>query len=90
MAAKTPDSVITENFGQNTLYVATFSTSDMDDADYWTSKITSAIAYWVTADDDPTQNKEGIDVGYTQSSGTFTFYTGEANRTGKLYILAKT
>ncbi len=90
MPAKTPDSVITENFGQNTLYIATFSTNDIDDGDTWTSKITSVINQWANATDDPTQTKEGIDVGYTQTTGKFTFYTGENNRTGQLCILAKT
>ena len=91
MPAKTPDSVLTENFGQNTLYIATFSTNDIDDADTWTSNIPSVIAQWANATDNPTQEKEGIDVGLTTvATGVFTFYTAENNRTGQLYVLAKT
>jgi len=89
MAAKTPDSIVIENLGSNTLYKCRFSTNDIDDADTYASKITSAIAYWCSPTDLPTQTKEGIDVAYVQSTGTFTFYTGENNRTGDLFILAK-
>lgn len=90
MAAKTPDNVRTHNFGQNTLYVATFSTNDIDDGDTWASAITSAIAWWGNLTDDGTQEKEGLDIGYAQTTGSFTFYTSENNRTGLVYILAKT
>jgi hypothetical protein len=91
MAAKTPDSVITENFGSNTMYICKFGTNDIDDADTYTvAALTNVIAYWVSPTDAPTQTKEGIDVGYTQATGVFTFRTAEANRTGNLYILAKT
>jgi hypothetical protein len=87
MAAKLPDSVVTENFGSKTLYICTFSTNDIDDADTYASGIIDAVAYWCNGTDTPTQGTEGIDVGYTATTGSFVFYTGEANRTGILYIL---
>ena len=87
MAAKTPSTVLIENFGQNTLYIATFS--DIDTGDTWASKITSAVAYWGNLTDDGTQTKEAIDITYTQSSGSFTFHVGEADRTAVIYVLAK-
>jgi hypothetical protein len=87
MAAKTPDSIIQENAGTFKMHIATFSTNDIDDADTWASAIPNVVGFWVNATDDPTQTKEGIDVG--ESSGTFTFYTGEANRQGMLYVLSR-
>ena len=87
MAAKTPDSILTENTGSSTMHIATFSTNDIDDGDTWTSGIPSVIGFWAHATDDPTITKESIDVG--QSAGVFTFYTGEANRQGILYVLSK-
>jgi hypothetical protein len=87
MAAKTPDSVITENFGTKTLYKTRFSTNDIDDGDTYASAILNAVAYWVSPIDAPVQTKEGIDVGYVATTGGFTFYTAEANRQGDLFIL---
>lgn len=87
MAAKTPDSIITENFGSKTLYKCIFSTNDIDDADTYASTIKDPIAYWCNGTDAPTQGNEGIDVGHSTTTGTFTFRTAEANRTGELYIL---
>ena len=88
MAAKTPSSVITENFGSATLYKASFTAIDNDDT--WVSAITSVIGQWLNPTDDPsTQTYEGIDVTYTQATGTFTFRTAEADRAGDLYVLAR-
>ena len=87
MGAKTPDSVVVENFGTKTMYKCIFSTNDIDDGDTYASAILDAVAYWCNGTDDPTQTKEGIDVGYVATTGAFTFYTGEDNRTGELYIL---
>lgn len=87
MAARTPSTVITENLGSTTLYKVTFT--DIDVGDTYESDILSAVAYWCSPTDLPTQTKEGIDVGYAQTTGIFTFTPGEANRTGDLFILAK-
>ena len=62
---------------------------ELDSSDTYASKITSAIMWWCNPTDDPTQLLENIDVGYTQSTGGFTFYPAEDNRTGDLYILAR-
>lgn len=88
MAAKTPDSVIRESAGSMTLHIATFSTNDIDDGDTWASGIQEIVGYWANGTDDPTQTKEGIDM--SVSSSTFTFYTGEDNRTGLVYVLSRT
>lgn len=87
MAAKTPDSVVVENFGTKTLYKCRFSTNDIDDGDTYASKVLNAVAFWCSPTDMPTQTQEGIDVGYVATTGAFTFYTGEDDRTGDLYIL---
>ena len=87
MAAKTPDSIQQESLGSLKLIIATFSTNDIDDTDTWASGIQGIVGYWANATDDPTQAKEGIDVAL--STSTFTFSTGEDNRTGMVYVLAK-
>lgn len=91
MAAKTADSIIKHNFGSMTLYVATFSTNDIDDGDTWASGIPYPVAYWGNLTDDPTAQTNGqLNVALsTASTGAFTFYTGESNRTGKIYVLTK-
>lgn len=87
MAAITPSAVITENLGNNTLYKISFTT--INDADTYASTMTNVYGWWANGTNAPTQNKEGIDVGYTQSTGSFVFYTGEDGRTGDLYVLCK-
>jgi len=87
MAAKTPSAVVTENLGSNTLYKVSFT--DIDIGDTYESKILSATSYWCNGTDTAATTKEGIDVGYSQTTGVFTFSSGENNRTGDLYILAK-
>lgn len=93
MAIKTPSTVVTENFGSNTLYKASFA--DIDTGDTYATYLTSAVAYWCNGTDVPASGVQGIDVRYSVDtdnvipSGIFTFSTGEANRTGDLYILLK-
>jgi hypothetical protein len=85
MAIKTPDSVAIENTGSSTMHIATFSTNDIDDGDTWASGIKNVISHWATATDIPTSGQlGGIDV--SESSGTFTFNTGEDNRTALLFV----
>jgi len=86
MAVKTPDPILRENTGSSTLHIATFS--DIDDTDTWASGLTNIIGYWAVASDEATSGQlAGIDV--AESSGTFTFSVGEANRTALLYVLTK-
>ena len=90
MAAATLSTVITENFGTNTLYKATFTNIDTTNT-YTVTPMTNVVAYWCSPTDIPsTITKTGIDVSYAQTTGIFTFSTSEAGRTGDLYILAKT
>ena len=85
MAAVTPTLHLIENAGSRVLHIATFAaTTDNDDS--WASGITGIVGYWANGTDDPTQEKEGIDV--SESSGTFTFRTGEDNRSIMLYVLS--
>ena len=87
MAAKTPDSIQQESLGSLKLIIATFSTNDIDDGDTWASGISGIVGYWGNLTDDGTQAKEGIDI--SLSTSTFTFNVGEDNRTGLIYVLAK-
>ena len=83
-AARTPTSVLREGVGNMTLHIATFS--DIDTGDTYVSGLTGVVGQWGVATDDPTGASAcGIDIG--ESSGTFTFYPGEDNRTGKLFVL---
>jgi len=86
MAAATQSgSTIRETFGSLYLHIATFS--DIDNASTYASGIKRVVGYWANATDDPSQGNEKIDV--AESSGTFTFSTGEASRTGMLYVLSE-
>jgi hypothetical protein len=87
MAAKTPDSIQQESLGSLKLIIATFTTNDIDDGDTWASGIQGIVGYWGNLTDDGTQAKEGIDI--SLSTSTFTFNVGEDNRTGLIYVLAK-
>jgi hypothetical protein len=90
MAAKTPDSIQQESLGSLKLIIATFSTNDIDDGDTWASGIRGVVGYWGNLTDDGTQAKEGIDITLTTAAtGAFTFNVGEDNRTGLVYVLAK-
>lgn len=84
MAAKTPDSIITENLGSVKLTIATFSTNDIDDNDTWDSGIESAVLYGVEPTIDGPQDCT-ID-GY--SAGVFTFGSA-ANQTAKVWVMHK-
>ena len=88
MAVTIPSSIVRHSIGSNTLHVVTFPAT-ADDTNTWASGFGSRIVgYWANGTDDPTQGKEGIDV--SLSGTTFTFNTGEANRTGMLYVLSRT
>jgi len=76
---------LVENAGSLTLTIITFS--DIDNDDEYDSGMSGVVAQWCNRTDDPTQTKEGI--GVSQSAGVFTFYTGEANCTGQLFILSQ-
>ena len=86
MAARTPTgTVIRETFGSLYLHIATFA--DIDDGDTYASGIKRVVGYWANGTDDPTQELGKIDI--AESSGTFTFNTGEDDRTGMLYVLSE-
>jgi len=85
MAAKTPSAVLRESVGSLTLQIATFS--DIDNGDTWASGIQGIVGAWGSGTDVPTQGTEGIDIGV--SGSTLTFSTGEDNRAGKIFVLYK-
>ena len=86
MAVRTPDPIIIENTGSSTLHIATFSA--VDDGDTWVSAIQNIIGYWAVASDDVTSGQlAGIDLAL--SGTTFTFNTGEDDRSALVYVLSK-
>lgn len=95
--AITPTAVYTENFGDTTLYIADFDTSNpvnevtgTPNADVWNSSLNAIVGYWFHATDDPTaQTSGGADVSlHSVSTGQFRFYSSEKNKTGRLYVLS--
>lgn len=87
MAAKLPDSIYRESVGSLTLLKCTFTTTDVDNDDTYASGLGSNVfGYWFNNTLTDTAAKE---VHVSESSGTFTFSSGEDNVTGYLYILAK-
>ena len=88
MAAKTPDSIKTENLGSVNLVRAVFSDTNLDDADTWTSSMTGILDFWAQGKNNPTtQASTGIHI--SEASGVFTVYPGEDNWTGTIFILRK-
>lgn len=88
MGAKTPDSVYRESLGSLTMLKCVFSTTNIDNDDTYASGLGSNVfGFWFNTTLADTAAK---DVHISNSSGTFTFSTGEDNVTGDFYILAKT
>lgn len=90
MAAKTPDNIYTESLGNLKLIRAVFSSTNIDDGDTWDSNIVGIVpnGFWFGATNNPgTQASAGVHV--AESSDTFTFYPGEDNATGTLFILVR-
>lgn len=88
MASKTPDSIYRHNVGELTLIRAVYSSTNVDDADTWDSGIDGIVDHWFSAQSNPTtQGSAGINV--ARSGQDFTFYPGEDNTTGTLYILVR-
>ena len=89
MAAKTPDSIKQEKLGTVRLLRAIFSTTNIDDGDTWTpTRIDGYVDHWFSGQSNPgTQASAGVHVAY--SSGVFTFYPGEDNTTGTLFVLVR-
>jgi len=86
MAAATQSgTIIREAIGSLQLHIIPFS--NIDNTNTSASGIQRVFGYWANATDDPTQGTEKIDV--ANSSGTFTFSTGEDARTGTLYVLSE-
>lgn len=88
MGEKLPDSVLRESLGSLTILQCIFSTTNVDDGDTYASGLgTNVWGYWFNASLACTQGNEGVNV--SNSSGTFTFQTGENDVTGSLYILTR-
>ena len=85
MAAKTPDSIVTqENFGSLRLIIARFSTTNLDNADTYTTGLTNIVGRpWFV-----NSTTTGV-VGCEVSGGVITFATSADNLEGDLYILTR-
>lgn len=89
MAAITPDAVYRESSGSLTLVVARFSAGSADDGDTWASGLgTNVLTYAIQDTDNPT-TQASVGVAATLSSGTFTFYPAEDNKSFDLVIWAR-
>jgi len=87
MAAKLPDTVYRESMGSLTMLRCDFLTTDIDNDDTYASGLSTNVwGYWFNTTLTDTAAK---DVHVSNSSGTFTFSTGEDNITGQLFILAR-
>ena len=85
MGAVTPSSISRQNLGSVNLLICPFANTT-DDNDTWESGLDSVIGFWATGTTEPsTQGDEGVDV--SESSGTFTFYLGQDNKSFTLYVL---
>jgi len=86
MAAATQSgTIMRESFGSLQLHIIPFT--NIDDTNTYASGISRIVGYWANASNDPTQEKEKIDVAL--SGSTFTFSAGEDTRTGTLYVLSE-
>ena len=90
MAAVTPSSLIIENAGSCTLYVANFANTT-DSGDIWTSGIKSIVSVMACqADASGTQTAIGSGAAVTTAStGAITIYTSENDSAITLWVLAK-
>ena len=87
MAAITPDATYKHNVGSNMLIQAVFSAGTADDGDSWASGLgTNVVAHWTQDNDNPTA-QTAVGVACANSSGTFTFYPAEDNKSFTLYVL---
>jgi len=82
-AEKAPDSIKSFNVGNLKMVVATYSTTNIDDNDYWTSNIKGIVDYDVQHSIDG-PNDCTIDA-LTRANGRFTF-SSEANATGRVVV----
>lgn len=87
--AITPDTVRRHNLGSLSMVEANFTAGTADDGDTWASGLsTRVVAYWVQDTDNPTtQASEGVAA--ANSSGTFTFYPAEDNKSFTLFVLTR-
>ena len=87
MASVTPTSVKIDSLGSLRLVVATFADTT-DDGDTWASGLKGIYKYWIQDTDNPT-TQGSVGVAATQSSGTFTFYPAEDNKSFELFVLLR-
>ena len=85
MGAVTPTATLRESAGSVLLHIFTFANTT-DDGDTYSSGISDVVGWWGNCTDSPTGH-EGVDI--AESSGTFTFYLGEDDRSLMLYVLSE-
>lgn len=83
MAAKTPDTVRQENLGTLRLVMALFTSTNLDNADTWTTGMDGIVGAWFAPN-----TTTGV-VGVDNSAGVLTFACSADNQTGTLYILQR-
>lgn len=85
--ARTPSVELLEQVGSMRLHICKFTAVDNADT-YASGHANSIVGTWFNPTDVPTgATYEGCDVVYTLATGAITFYTGEDDRAGMLYIL---
>ena len=86
-AARTPSSLIREDVGGMSLWIAPFTA--VDDTDTYASGLVNRILMaWFDPTDVPTSaTNTGVDITYVLLTGAITFNCGEDDRAGNLYIL---
>ncbi len=83
MAEKAPDSIKQENLGTLRLVMAIYSTTNIDNADIYTTGMDGIVGAWFSPD-----TTTGV-VGISNASGVLTFAASASNQTGTLYILQR-
>ena len=88
MAAISPDTLRQQSLGSVALLIADFSAGTADDGDTWASGLGSnVVGFWAQDTDNPsTQGSVGTAI--SNSSGTFTLYPAEDNKSFTVYVLA--
>lgn len=91
MAAKTPASSVTIGHMAGARIVK-YTFTDIDDTDTWASGLqqSGVIGYIPVDTDDPTtQASVGCAAAYASTTGIFTFYPAEDNKSVDLYVMLR-
>lgn len=87
MAAITPTSIVRASAGSLTMLKASFA-GTADDGDTWASGLGTNVVSYVIQDTDNPTTQASVGVAAEYSSGTFTFYPAEDNKSFDVVIWA--